>query len=161
MQTKRVALRFVPILVAILFLALTSAYAQVSSGTLVGSILDSSGSAIPKAKVDVKNIDTNVVTSTTTDDAGAYRVEHLVSGTYSITGTASGFSTGVIRVTVDANKIATANLMLEVGSVSTTVEVAEAATVIDTTTATIQNSFDTALARDLPVSGLGLGAPNL
>jgi hypothetical protein len=140
----------------------TALHAQVSSGSLVGNVVDASGSAIAKAKVDVKNVDTNVVSSTTTDDAGGYRVGNLVAGTYEVTATANGFATATLaNVSVNSNKISTANVTLTVGTVSTTVEVTAAAAVIDTTTATIQNSFDTRFARDLPVSGIGLGVANL
>jgi outer membrane receptor protein involved in Fe transport len=138
------------------------AVAQVSSGSLVGTVLDPSGAAVPKAKVEVKNLETNVVSSTTTDDQGAYRVNNLVAGNYSITASASGFSTSTLQnVTVDANKIATANVTLQVGTTASTVEVTESVAVIDTTTATIQNTFSTQLVRDLPVSGLGIGVANL
>jgi outer membrane receptor protein involved in Fe transport len=138
--------------------------AQVSSGTLVGTVYDATGGAVPNAKVDVKNEDTNVVSSTTTDSAGQYRVGNLVAGTYDISATASGFTAATLaRVTVDANKIATANVTLQVGAVATNVEVTASSAVIDTTTATIQNTFDTQLSRDLPVTSLntGIGVANL
>jgi hypothetical protein len=157
--------RFTAALAAIVLMALigvSNLKAQVSSGTLVGTVYDASGAAVPKAKVDVKNLGTNVVSSTTTDNAGQYRVGDLVAGTYEISASASGFTRAVLQnVTIDANKIATANVALQVGAVTTDVEVTASPAVIDTTTATIQNSFDTDLSRDLPVSSLGLGVANL
>ncbi len=135
---------------------------QVSSGTLVGTIYDATGAAVPRAKVDVKNVGTNVVSSTTTDDAGQYRVGNLVAGTYDISASASGFAPATLQnVAVDANKIATANVTLQVGSVATDVQVTASPAVIDTTTVTIQNTFDTQLTRDLPLTTVGIGVINL
>jgi outer membrane receptor protein involved in Fe transport len=88
----------------------------------------------------------------------------LLAGTYDLSAAASGFAPASLKgVVVDANKIATANINVAVGNVSTSVEIVAAASVIDTTTATIQNSFDTQMARDLPVTSIpgGLGSANL
>lgn len=155
--------RFLVLLAVLLTLTGVSALqAQVSSGSLVGSVFDPTGLPVPNAKIDVKNVETNVTSSTVTDNTGAYRVGNLVAGTYSITASAAGFATASLQnVTVDANKIATANLTVTVGSTSTIVEVTEAVAVIDTTTATIQNTFDTQMVRDLPVVGIGIGVANL
>lgn len=148
------------------FAALTlfsfSSLAQVSSGTVVGTIFDASGAAVPDAKVEAKNVATGVVSSTTSTQAGEYRIGGLINGMYSLSATAPGFSGATLEdVTVDANKIATENLTLAVGQVATNVEVTESVVNIDTTTATIQNTFDQQMVRDLPTSSIGLGVANL
>jgi hypothetical protein len=143
------------------FLSFT-AIAQVSTGTVLGTILDASGAAVPNAKVDARNADTGVVSSSTSSGAGEYRIGNLLAGTYSITASAAGFSGSTLNnVTIDANKVATENLTLAVGQVSTNVEITESIVNIDTTTATIQNTFDQQMVRDLPVSSIGLGVANL
>ncbi len=143
-------------------LSSSMAVAQVSTGALVGTVQDQSGSGVPNAKVDLTNVGTGIVVSTKTTGAGEYRISNLIAGTYTLTATAPGFTNGsVANIAIDANKISTANVTLPVGQVATTVEVTEGAVNIDTTTASIQNTFDTNLTRDLPVSGIGLGAPNL
>ena len=139
-------------------------FGQVSErASLVGTVLDATGSAVPKAQVDVKNIDTNVTTF-----GGDRRSRGLSCGelagryVYRSPPPPAGFAGSTLEnVTVDANKIATANLTVTVATASTTVEVHESAAVIDTTTATIQNTFDARMVRDLPVSTLGLGVANL
>ena len=149
-------------IVAIASLFSSLAIAQVSSGTVVGTVLDSSGAAVPNAKVEAKNIATGVVTPTTASSQGDYRIGNLLAGTYSITASATGFNTATLEnLTVDANKVATANLTLQVGQVSTSVEVTSSTAVIDTTTATIQNTFDTQLVQNIPLSSIGLGVANL
>src|SRR5580658_4720824 len=72
------------ILAAIAALVLLSvhAMAQVSSGTIVGTILDASGAVVANAKVEAKNADTGVVSATTASQAGEYRIGELIAGTY-------------------------------------------------------------------------------
>jgi hypothetical protein len=139
-----------------------SARAQAISGDVVGTLTDSTGASIPGADVEALNAGTNVRTLAKTGGDGQYRFTNLPPGTYTIKASPQGFTpTSVKNVSVDANKVATVNLSAPVGQVSTTVEVTSAPTVIDTTTATIQNTFDTAASRDLPVSSIGIGVANL
>ncbi len=140
-----------------------SAYAQISTGTLVGNVADSTGAAVPNAKIEARNTATGVVSATQASGAGDYRINSLLAGNYSVLVSATGFTNATVQnITIDANKTSTQNVTLTVGQLTTSVEVSsEAAVVIDTTTATIQNTFDTQLSRDLPVSSVGLGVANL
>ncbi|MCU1258579.1 MAG: Cna domain protein, partial [Bryobacterales bacterium] len=136
--------------------------AQTVSGSLVGTVLDASGSGVSNAKVDAVNVATNVRASTNTTTAGAYQFANLPVGTYDVTASATGFTTSTLKgVAVALNQTATANLNLQVGSVSSTVDVSAAAAVIDTTTAQVQSTFETRQAQDLPTSSIGLGVINL
>ncbi|MEP6717257.1 MAG: carboxypeptidase regulatory-like domain-containing protein, partial [Terriglobia bacterium] len=146
-----------------LFLLSFAALSQVSTGTLVGTVLDATGAVVPNAKVVATNVATGVTASTVATGVGDYRIGGLIAGAYSATASATGFTGSTLQgLTIDANKTVTANFSLAVGAVSTTVEVTtESAAIIDTTTATIQTTFDTQMVRDLPVSGIGLGVANL
>ncbi|MGH9327177.1 MAG: carboxypeptidase-like regulatory domain-containing protein [Terriglobia bacterium] len=62
-----------------------------NSGEIVGQVLDQSGGSVAGAKVTVQNENTNLVRSTTTDDAGRYAVSLLPLGPYAVTTKASGF----------------------------------------------------------------------
>ena len=147
----------------LLLLALCSAvFAQTSNGTLVGTVLDTTGAAIANAKIEATNTGTGVAVAVTSGANGEYRVGNLLAGTYSVTGSATGFSNASIgNIAVEANRTVTQNITLSVGQVSTNVEVTSAPAVIDTTTANIQNTFNTELTRDLPISTIGLGVANL
>jgi hypothetical protein len=85
----------------------------------------------------------------------------LLVGTYNVTASAPKFSAKTLQVVVELNKTATARLELEVGQASTTVEVSGVATVIDTSTAQLQTTYDARQTQDLPTSGLGSGVLNL
>lgn len=137
-------------------------FAQTTTGGLVGTITDASGAAVPNASIEALNTATNVKTSATVGSTGDYRFGNLPAGTYSVTATSVGFTTATKKnVLVTLSTISTENITMQVGTVSTAVDVSDSATIIDTTTATISTNFDTALARDLPVSTVGLGVLNL
>ena len=73
--------------------------------------------------------------------------------------TAPGFTKAQLRaVAVTLNKIATTNVKLDVGTNVETVEVSAAAATIDTTTASVQTSFETRNLTDLPIASGGPAA---
>jgi hypothetical protein len=151
-------------LLGLLFLAMTAciAFAQSISGDLAGTIFDASGATIPNATVVAKNDATNVETTTKSTATGEYRLSNLPAGTYTITVTAPGFTKAQLRtVKVELSKIATNNFKLDVGANVETVEVSAAAATIDTTSASVQNSFSTTAMTDLPIASGGSGVINL
>src|ERR1700730_4277278 len=76
-------------------LILVPVYAQVVGATLSGTVTDQSGAVIPNTQISIKNIATGFTRAVTTDPAGFYTAPNLLSGTYEVTATASGFSTEV------------------------------------------------------------------
>lgn len=137
-------------------------YAQVVSGDLVGSVLDATGAALPGATVSARNTGTNVVNTATANANGLYRLSSLPPGPYEISASASGFSTSTQKgVLIKLNQTSTINLTLQPAGVSTTVEVTEAGTSIDTTTAQIAQTYSTKEAQDLPIVSIGQGVLNL
>ena len=58
--------------------------AQVAGGTISGSVRDSSGQAIVRAQVAVKNSQMAILRSVDADNNGIYRAPNLVAGTYEI-----------------------------------------------------------------------------
>jgi len=65
--------------------------AQVLYGSVVGHVGDPSGAAVPEAKVTATNQGTNISTVATTDASGDYTFSTLVSGTYTVQVTKTGF----------------------------------------------------------------------
>ena len=80
------------LLLAVSSLAAPAAWAQEARGTIQGRVVDTSGAAVPGATVEVLNIATGVVTPTTTNEEGSYRVPFLNPGTYRVTVGLEGFS---------------------------------------------------------------------
>jgi hypothetical protein len=135
---------------------------QVTSGNIVGSILDPTGATIPGAEISALNDATGVANTTHSTSAGEYRFENLPVGTYTVTASSAGFSKATLQaVEVKLNVTVTANLTESVGKAATSVEVSESAVTIDTTTAQIQNTFESKQVEDLPVTAGGSGVLNL
>jgi hypothetical protein len=135
------------------FFAACPAFGQSGDGTVLGTVLDPSGAGVPSATVQLLNMDTGVKTSTKTDVAGAYRFNNILVGRYTINATAPGFTTTSLKdLAVELNKATTANIKVEVGSVATAVDVMEASTYIDTTTAQVANNFEARMAAEIPSS---------
>jgi hypothetical protein len=134
----------------------SSLVAQLTSGNLTGSVFDPTGATVPGAEIVVKNNATGVEQHTTTTSAGQYQVSNLPVGAYTITVSGTGFKPAIVNdVNIVLNQTVTANVTLTVGSQSTTVQVAETVPNIDTSTAQIQNTFDTKQLADLPSASGG------
>src|ERR1700736_2269340 len=69
-----------------------AAFAQIDTGSIVGTVRDSSGATIPKASLTATNKATNLTLTTTTNEAGQYQFNALLPGTYVVRASAPGFS---------------------------------------------------------------------
>lgn len=139
-------------------------YGQAISGSLVGTVVDTTGATVVSAKVDATNIATGVVTTTTTSGSGGYHFESLPVGNYKVTAQAKGFRTVEQQVEIVLNKTGTLNISLNPGAVGETVEVLGEATTLDTTTAQLQSTYSDRYSQDLGMTsagGLGAGVLNL
>jgi hypothetical protein len=147
---------------ALLAASVPTAFGQASAGSITGTVSDSSGATVPKAKVDLQNTATGVVISTTTGNDGVYRVANLLVGSYNLSVSASGFTTRSLKdVVIDLNKMTTANVNLEVGTMATAVDVVDSQALIDTTTAQVANNYTSRIAADLPSAANTAGVLNL
>jgi hypothetical protein len=145
-----------------LFLLAGSLFGQAIDGNLVGVLYDPSGAALANANLTLENQDTNVKYTTTTNAVGAYRFNNIPAGRYRLTASLAGFNSKTLGdVLVETNRTATQNLTLEVGQVTTSVEVTSAAAAIDTTTANVSTTFNERQARYIPIGGVGAGPTNL
>ncbi|MBI1955201.1 MAG: carboxypeptidase regulatory-like domain-containing protein, partial [Acidobacteria bacterium] len=150
-------MHFVKRLAVILSIVLVSAgmmYAQVTTGTIMGTISDSTGAVIPGATVTIRNVETGISRTATTDAAGRYRVPQLGLGSYEITTESAGFQTSVrTGVTLTVGREATVDVALQVGAVAERITVTGEAPLIETTNATVAGLVDQKAMRDLPLLG--------
>ena len=75
---------FALVVFALTLFAGTSTFAQTFRGTILGSVTDSSGAAVPGATVTIRNVDTGLVRTVTTSEDGSYSAPELPIGTYSV-----------------------------------------------------------------------------
>jgi hypothetical protein len=149
--------RGLPLLLLLLSLSLTVGKAlngQVVGALLSGTVTDSSGAAVPNAKISVMNTGTGVVREVSTDTAGFYTVPNLPAGTYDITTSAPSFTTLVRRgivLTVGASQVLDA--ALQVGQVSQKVEVTGEAPAVELASSTIGAEANETTVRQLPLNG--------
>jgi hypothetical protein len=110
-------------------------HAQYDNGSVVGTVKDSTGAAIPGATVTVTNNGTSIATTAKTDASGNYEVPELKVGTYTVTATAPTFSDAVAQnISVSVGNRTRIDLALKVGGTATTVEVSDVALQLETET---------------------------
>jgi len=73
----------------------TSAFAQLPTGTILGSVRDATGAVLPGASITLRNANTGATRTVLTSETGAYRVPALTVGRYDITVELPGFNTAV------------------------------------------------------------------
>src|SRR5579864_4507239 len=73
--------------------AVTHLAAQGTTATILGTVTDSTGAAIPGAAIQVKNVGTGLTQSTQSDSQGRYRVQDLGVGDYEVQSSKQGFAT--------------------------------------------------------------------
>jgi outer membrane receptor protein involved in Fe transport len=131
-----------------------SAFAQRTTGTLRGQILDPQGAVVPSAKVTVTNQATGVDTPIAASSSGVFDAPSLIPGKYTVTVEATGFKKYVRRdVNVSADQINQADVKLDVGAATETVEVTSGTAEVQTNSATLANSYSSQDVLNLPNAG--------
>ena len=143
-------------LVSLIALGSGPLFGQAINGNIVGTVTDPSGAAVSNGDVTATNPATGFTVTAKTNETGGYRFDNLPVGDYRVTTRAAGFRTTTVQVNVLLNATATANVHLELGAATETVEVSGAAPIIDTTTANLQNTFESRMLQDLPTANFGL-----
>jgi hypothetical protein len=129
-------------------------FAQIDTGSIVGSILDPSGAAVPKAAITVTNEATHEVFNTVSNSSGQYQFTGLRVGEYTVRAKAPGFSTQMVsNVQIDVQSRPSIDFTLKIGDASQTVQVESAAPLLNTQTADVGGVVQQRQIRDLPLNG--------
>lgn len=128
-------------------------YGQSDNGSIVGTVTDQTGAAIPNAPVDVTNVETGLKFHSTSNGAGEFNIFAVPRGNYKAEVTASGFQSQTVNFTVEVATAQTLIFKLVPGAVSTTVTVTSAAPLVDTTNSTIGETVQGAQVTELPLNG--------
>jgi hypothetical protein len=110
-------------------------FGQAESGTISGTVLDSSGAAVAGAQVTLKKTDTGLTREATSGASGEFQFASLVPGPYQLSVSASGFSAYSQNLTLTVGGRINQEIRLSVSSAQTTVQVSEldAAAAVNTT----------------------------
>jgi outer membrane receptor protein involved in Fe transport len=139
----------------LLFFAATSvALGQSTTGSISGTVTDTSGAVIQGAAVSVRNVDTGAVRSAKSNDEGIFTIPLLASGIYEVTAGAAGFSAGRVgNVVVTVGGDANVKLVLEPAGVQAAVTVSSEAPLIETTKSSVSSVVNERMIENLPTNG--------
>ncbi len=143
------------IALTVLLLVAIKSYGQAgATGSVLGTVTDTSGAVVPGAEVTVTNVETNVPFRTVTSSAGDYIAPVLNPGHYRVIAQMKGFEktqTSSFTLTVD-QKIRV-NLTLKPGEVSETVAVTAQAVSLDTDSEALSQLVSQKQVEQLPLNG--------
>jgi hypothetical protein len=132
----------------------TKLVAQGVTATILGTVSDTSGAAIPAANIQVKNVGTGQTTTSQSDGQGRFRVPDLPVGNYEVQASKDGFSSLLhkgIELTVGVQSVV--DFSLAVGQQTQTVTVEGAVTAVETTNSTVSSLVNQTQMRELPLNG--------
>jgi len=118
---KRMALRILPLILTLGSIA--SVAQSTNAGDIRGTVTDSTGALVPGVTVTVRNVDTGVTKSFTTNDSGLYDTDSIVTGNYTVTFSKDGFQKVVRGPITLSVGFTTVNGELKVGSSTESVTV--------------------------------------
>jgi hypothetical protein len=138
----------------ILVLVNTVAFAQETRGTMLGAVKDPSGGVVPGVEILVTNLDTNTSNRSFTNDSGLFEVPLLMPGQYEVSAELQGFKKYVRRgITVATGSRVAIEIELEIGQVADAVTVTAEEPLLETTTASVGQTFDNRRIAELPILG--------
>ena len=126
--------------------------AQVQSGSLTGSIFDTSGAVIPEAEIAITNADTGFKWAAKGSSAGYYRVP-VPPGKYQVEARKEGFKASLAtNIVVTVGQVVTLDMTLQVGSATQSVTVTTEAPLLSVSTAEVGNSVTPVEFSTLPLA---------
>ncbi len=152
-QRKATCISLIVLLFTLVFGAPWLAAQSIVSGDITGTITDSSGAVVPNATVNLKSNDTGTTQTTTANSNGFYRFSLLKPGNYTVSVSQEGFQTIQQTVAVATGQATTANIKLNVGSTTETVEVTAATPVVQTENADLSTNYTAREIELLPNPG--------
>jgi Carboxypeptidase regulatory-like domain/TonB-dependent Receptor Plug Domain len=130
------------------------AFGQVTTGTILGTIRDSSGAVVPGATVTITDTAKGTVSTYTTDANGDYNAPFLIPGTYNVVVEKGGFKRAVSNnVVLDVDQRARTDFAMEIGQAAETVEVTSVAPLVRLDSAELGEVVGKTQVQDLPLNG--------
>ncbi|MEO7042490.1 MAG: TonB-dependent receptor, partial [Gemmatimonadaceae bacterium] len=125
-----------------------------ATGTILGTVSDSTGAVLPNAQVTITNTATGATVHAVTSSSGEFNAPSLNPGTYSISTTAPGFQRSVTDgFSLAVDQKARHDVSLRPGAVTDTVQVATQSVELDTDSAAIGQLVSQRQVQELPLNG--------
>src|SRR6267378_3330814 len=127
---------------------------QTETATVSGLVTDRTAAAVSGAEVRLQSVERGTVTTTTTNNAGIYVFPSVQPGQYQISIQKQGFKqVDLLGLIVNVQDHIEQNFRLEVGSVAESVTVEAAASMINTTDASVSTVVDQTYVKNMPLNG--------
>ena len=139
---------------AIAVVVVVASFAQsAGTGTLVGTVTDSTGAVVGSARVTIVNNETAFVSNTATSAEGSYTAPYLAPGIYRLTVEAAGFKRYIqSNIPVRSGEVPRVDIKLEVGAVTESISVSGSAPLLETETSSSGQILSGNELAQLPVS---------
>src|SRR6186713_1503325 len=129
------------------------ASAQVTTGTLVGTVRDAGG-VVPGVNVTVRDVNKGTSHTYVTDDTGSYTAPFLTPGAYAVEISVPGFKKWVRNdVVLQVNQRARVDIALEVGGIEETTTVSAGVPLLRTDSSEVGTVIDEKAIKELPLNG--------
>ena len=131
-----------------------AAEAQVTTGSILGTVRDNAGAPVKGATVTITDASKNTSQKFTTDDEGNYTAPFLIPGSYNVSVEAAGFKKGVTNnVVVQIDQKARQDFTLEVGQLTEVTEIVAATTLVRTESSELGEVIEQRAVKELPLNG--------
>lgn len=129
-------------------------FAQGERATISGTVTDPTQAVVPETAITVRNVNTNVVSRSVSNQAGIFVIPALPPGTYELTAEKQGFRpTRITSIPLSVGLTASVNVVLEVGTVAEAVEVQATAVQLEAQTSGMGKTVETRRVVELPLLG--------
>ena len=154
MKRRRLSMAGLWVSLALLSVVLMPSAQAAPTGTILGTIRDTSGSVVPGATVTALHLETNFSRSALTDSNGDYIIASLPIGAYKITATSNGFKQAVMpKIVLQIDQKARIDINLEVGEIANQVTIAGMVSLVETESSSVGQVIDNKKIVDLPLNG--------
>jgi hypothetical protein len=127
---------------------------QITTGSIQGTVMDEKGGAVVDATVEARNLDTNLLKSTTADSEGRFAFLSLPPGGYTITVSKTGFATMVqTGAVLTVGQTMTLPVTMKVSSTEEKIEVSAAPEAVDTTSTSSSSTLNELAVSQTPILG--------
>src|SRR2546423_13687785 len=127
---------------------------QTLASQISGTVRDSSGAVLPGVDIKVTNSDTVATRTVVTSETGSYVIPNLPVGPYRLEASLPGFSTyAQSGIVLQVNSNPTINVVLQVGQVTSVLEVQADANMVETHSNVIGQVIDQQRVAELPLNG--------
>jgi hypothetical protein len=128
-------------------------HAQSDTGRVTGTVADTTGAVVPGTTVTLTNTDTGAAQTATSGDDGLFNFAAVTRGNYKVTATREGFKSVSQNFTLQVSQVQTIEFKLPVGGTNETVEVTDAAPIVDLSTSSVGEVVAGRQITELPLNG--------